>query len=136
MNLEREIKNPACSDPQSESGEGAEDEVSAPYRVGESDVHGRGVFARTRIRSGDLIGRFEGVPTEQDGVYVLWIVDENDDDGNEVEVGIEGRNELRFLNHADPPNAELAGQDLYALCDVEVGSEILIHYGEAWEESE
>jgi SET domain-containing protein len=106
-------------------------EERAPFHVRESAVHGRGVFANASIRSGQLIGRFEGVPAQEDGTYVLWIIDEN-----EAEVGIDGRNALRFLNHAGQPNAEFEGQDLYALCDVQPGSEILIHYGAGWEENE
>lgn len=117
------------SEPEVETGERSNAKGRVPYAVRESEVHGQGVFARTRIRSGKPIGRFEGVPTQHDGTYVLWVIDED-----EVEVGIEGRNALRFLNHANSPNAEFDGQDLYALCDVEVGSEILIHYGEGWEE--
>ena len=70
--------------------------------VRESRVHGKGVFARRRLREGQLVGRFEGDPTKQNGTYVLWLID---DDGSEV--GIRGRNALRFLIHGHPPNAEL-----------------------------
>ncbi len=109
----------------------AHTEELAPYVVRESGVHGQGVFAQTPIRNGEQVGRFEGVPTQENGTYVLWIVDEDEND-----LGIEGTNALRFLNHADAPNAEFAGQDLYAICDVEPGAEILIHYGEGWEDHE
>ena len=62
-----------------------------------SPIHGKGVFARRRLRAGQLIGRFEGDTTTNNGTYVLWLIDE---DGGEV--GIRGRNALRFLNHGDP----------------------------------
>ena len=68
--------------------------------VRESPVHGKGVFARRRLRPGQWIGRFEGDVTTENGTYVLWLIDE---DGSEV--GIRGRNALRFLNHGHPPNA-------------------------------
>lgn len=95
--------------------------------VRESAVHGKGVFARRRLREGQWIGRFEGEATRENGTYVLWLFDE---DGTER--GIRGRNALRFLNHGDPPNAEFRDADLYALRNVQPGAELLIDYGEAW----
>ncbi len=92
-----------------------------------SPVHGKGVFARRRIRTGQYIGTFEGRETHEDGTYVLWLVEA---DGTEV--GIEGRNDLRFLNHSREPNAELRELDLYAIRNIQPGAEIYIHYGEAW----
>jgi len=92
-----------------------------------SSLHGRGVFARRRLRPGQWIGRFEGTPTDEDGTYVLWVWDER---GREV--GIRGRNALRFLNHGTPPNAEFEDLDLYAIRNVQPGAELVIDYGEAW----
>jgi len=43
--------------------------------------------------------------------------------------GYDGRNELRFMNHSDQPNAELDGLDCYALTDIQAGTEITIDYG-------
>ena len=92
-----------------------------------SPIHGKGVFARRRIRAGQKIGRFEGDPTTQNGTYVLWLIDE---DGGEV--GIRGRNALRFLNHGNPANAEFEDADLFAIANIQPGAEIMIDYGEAW----
>jgi len=96
--------------------------------VRRSPIHGRGVFARRRIREGTYIASFKGVETKRDGEYVLWALDE---DGNEV--GIRGRNELRFLNHSLEPNSEFRGTNLHALRNIQPGSEITIHYGDDWE---
>ncbi len=94
-----------------------------------SPVHGRGIFARRRLRRGQRIGRFEGERATADGTYVLWMID---DDGSEV--GIRGRNALRFLNHGDRPNAEFQDDELYVLRNVQPGAEILIDYGESWKQ--
>jgi hypothetical protein len=94
-----------------------------------SPVHGKGVFARRRLSRGQLIGRFEGDRTTENGTYVLWLIDV---DGSEV--GVRGRNALRFLNHGDPANAEFEDAELYAIRNVQPGSEILIDYGEEWHE--
>ncbi len=98
-------------------------------RVGTSPIHGRGIFALRRIRANGYIATFEGRETRKDGMHVLWIVDE---DGSEV--GIEGKNELRFLNHSRDPNAEFRGADLHALRNIQPGQEITFHYGDAWED--
>ena len=98
-------------------------------RVGESPIHGRGVFARTRIRDGGCIGDFEGTVTKRNGMHVLWTLDEN---GREV--GIRGENELRFLNHARHPNAEFRGASLFAVRNIQPGHEILIDYGDDWDD--
>ncbi len=99
--------------------------------VGTSLIHGRGLFARKRIRTGAYVATFEGVATRENGMHVLWTVD---DDGNEV--GIEGRNALRFLNHSSEPNAEFIGKELHALRNIQLGAELTIHYGDDWENIE
>ncbi len=96
-------------------------------QVGHSPIHGKGVFARRRLRKGGYIGTFEGRPTRDDGAYVLWVLDDDD-----REMGVEGRNELRFLNHSGAPNAEFLGLDLHATRNIQPGQEVTIHYGEAW----
>ncbi len=93
-----------------------------------SPVHGLGLFAQVSIPSDSYIGDYDGPIAEDDGRYVLWV----EDDGGEW-TGIDGRNALRYMNHSATPNAELHGAELYALSDIERGSEITIHYGEDWE---
>ena len=97
--------------------------------VGRSPIHGRGVFARGRIRTGALIGDFEGRPTRKNGTHVLWVLQE---DGSEV--GIRGENELRFLNHSRRPNAEFRGASLHAVRNIQPGCEVTIGYGNDWED--
>ena len=95
--------------------------------VAKSPVHGRGVFARGRIRDGACIGDFEGRETKRNGMHVLWVLEE---DGREV--GIRGENELRFLNHSRRPNAEFRGASLYAVRNIQPGREVMIDYGNDW----
>ena len=96
--------------------------------VAKSPVHGRGVFARGRIRNGARIGDFEGRETKRNGMHVLWVLKE---DGTEV--GIRGENELRFLNHSAEPNAEFRGASLYAICNIQLTHEVTIDYGDDWD---
>lgn len=92
-----------------------------------SPIHGKGVYALCRFRRGSYIGTFHGVQTRKDGIFVLWITDEEG-----VQIGIRGKTELRFLNHDSDPNAEFVGLDLYAVRNIQPGREIIIDYGEAW----
>ena len=101
----------------------------AKIAVRKSSIHGAGVFAEQRIRRGQRIGRFEGTPTDRDGTYVLWVLDEDD-----CFRGLEGTGPLRFLNHSADPNAEFQADELYALRTIREGDEITCHYGDAWED--
>lgn len=91
-----------------------------------SPIHGTGCFATQRIADGDLIGRIEGTATTDDGEHVIWL--------SETE-GLEVTNDLRFLNHAREPNAEVDAEtlELRALQDIAAGDEVTIHYGEGWD---
>ena len=94
-------------------------------RVGKSPIHGRGCFATAAVEPGAVIAIFEGDPTSENGAHVLWFADDE---------AIEVTNELRYLNHAADPNAEVSDSlELVALERIAVGDEITIHYGPDWE---
>ncbi len=97
--------------------------------VTQSPIHGLGLFAALPLAAGQLIGEYEGPEVSDDGTHVLWI----EDDISNSWTGFDGKNEMRFMNHADEPNAEMDGLKCYALCDIEPGTEITIDYG--WDES-
>ena len=99
------------------------------YRVGPSPIHGRGLFAAKDLEPGQHIGVYEGPVVEEDGMHVLWVQETPDGQWT----GYDGKNELRFMNHADSPNAELDGLDCYALEKITAGTEITIDYG--WNDS-
>lgn len=95
--------------------------------VRDSPIHGKGLFATQPIASGTLLGVYEGDSAHENSVYVLWV---EYDDGEVV--GIDGKNDLRFVNHSRTPNAEFWGDHLYALRDIPAGSEVTFDYGEDW----
>jgi SET domain-containing protein len=94
--------------------------------VADSEVHGRGLFARTDIPAGSWIGYYEHVETDENGAHVLWVEGDESDQWS----GFDGINELRFLNHSSDPNGEMDGLDLYAKRDIPKGQEITFDYGE------
>ncbi len=104
-------------------------ELLERIEVRASEVHGKGVFARQRLREGLRVGRFEGETTRRDGAYVLWLIDEAGQ-----EMGIRGRNALRFLNHGRPANAEFRDDELWVIRNVQPGAELLIDYGEGYDD--
>lgn len=100
--------------------------LQAIVYVGDSGIHGRGLFAGCDIGCDEYIGTFHGPKTRKDGVHVLWVYDSHDSD---KAIGREGRNMLRYLNHAEPSNAEFDGFDLYATRAIAKDEEITIDYG-------
>jgi uncharacterized protein len=104
--------------------------LSESVLVAESPIHGRGCFARRRFRKGAWIGAYEGASTMEDDTYVLW-VDEGEN-GQEDWRGVDGVNDLRYMNHSSRANTEFIGVDLYALRTIEPDEELTFHYGEEW----
>ena len=97
-----------------------------PYKltyVAESTIHGKGLFARTRIKKGTYMGEYLGPVVKRNGSHVLWVCD---DRGREI--GRSGRNKLRYLNHSKRPNAEFDGFELFALKAIGPDQEITINY--------
>ena len=97
--------------------------------VDRSPIHGSGLFSSRDLKMGQLIGVYEGSVVTEDGMYVLWVEETPNGDWT----GHEGCNEMRFMNHADQPNAELDGLECYALLHIPAGTEITIDYG--WKDS-
>lgn len=90
-----------------------------------SSLHGRGVFARKKLKKHSYLGTFEGSETKKNSSHVLWIHDPE----TGKETGRLGKNMLRFLNHSARPNAEFDLWELRAVKDISPGEEITIDYG-------
>jgi len=103
----------------------ASNQVNKLVFVTRSPIHGQGLFAAEAVAAGQLIGVYEGPEVAEDDTYVLWIQGDGADDWT----GYDGKNEMRFMNHSDAPNAEMDGLNCYALCAIEPGTEITIDYG-------
>ncbi len=85
-----------------------------------STIHGKGLFARKRIKAGTLIGQIDGRPTSIDGPYVLWLTRSE---------GVEVRCQLKYINHSDEPNAIYYDTlEVVALRDIRRGEEITHNY--------
>lgn len=95
-------------------------DVSDKVFVAESPVHGKGLFAAKKIKADTVLGRLHGMPTFDDGIYVLWITDE---------LGLELTNDLKYINHSSTPNAAYSDLDVTVLRDIEPGEELLHDYG-------
>ena len=101
--------------------------MAVKTKVRRSPIHGRGLFAESAIAQGTTIGEYAGPPAKRNSPYVLWFEDEEG-----ILRGIVGRNEIRFVNHSESPNAEFVGPELVALHEISPGTEITAHYGDEW----
>lgn len=95
-------------------------DVSDKVFVASSPVHGKGLFAAKRIKANTVLGRLHGMPTFDDGIYVLWITDD---------LGLELTNDFKYINHNSNANAAYSDLDVMVLRDVEPGEELLHDYG-------
>lgn len=95
------------------------------FFVDDSKIHGKGLFARKKLKKEQFLGTYDGPVTEENDTYVLWVEMKKD-----KWVGKDGKNILRYLNHSFEPCAEFDGYDLYALRDIKKGEEITFDYGE------
>lgn len=93
--------------------------------VDDSAIHGKGLFAKTFIPSGTVIGVVQGIPTLTDGDHVLWTSENK---------GVQVQCDLRYINHSDDPNAAYYDNlEVCALRDIRAGEEITHNYGTSWE---
>jgi SET domain-containing protein len=110
------------------------------FIVRRSDIHGRGVFASTRIPRGDYLLEYKGEllsarvanrrferSAAEDGHTFFFGLDEG-----RVLDGAVGGNSSRWINHSCKPNCE-AEQDgnrvfVRAISDIAPGDEIFIDY--------
>lgn len=110
------------------------------YRVRQSRIHGRGVFAARRIRKGtriiEYVGervsheeadrRYEDRPIEDNHTF-LFIVDRR----TVIDAGV-GGNAARYINHACDPNCETVIEDrrvfIEALRTIQPGEELSYDY--------
>jgi len=88
--------------------------------VGESPIHGKGLFAKKRLKADVSLGRVHGMLTESDGTYVLWL-DKN--------LGLELTNEFRFINHDSDPNCAIVDTEVITLRKIEKDEELTHDYG-------
>lgn len=94
--------------------------------VKESDIHGKGLFAKKNIKAGEILGEVKGKPTKKDGPYVLWMDD--------ARKGFEVSCIFKYINHHNKANACYYDDlTVVALKNIRKGEEITHNYGEEWQ---
>ena len=107
-------------------------------RVGNSRIHGRGVFAKRNIPKGTRVIEYLGERilleelcrdpevAEPARVYAFYL------DENTVIDGARNGNDARFINHSCDPNCEAYCMDervyIYAMSDIARGEELTFDY--------
>lgn len=120
VELELDAVGPRVAKVMARFQDARQSDVSDKVFVAVSPVHGKGLFAAKRIKANTVLGRLHGMPTFDDGTYVLWITDE---------LGLELTNDFKFINHNSKPNAAYSDLDVTVLRDVEPGEELVHDYG-------
>ncbi len=102
---------------------------NATLRVATSPIHGKGLFAQSFIKEGEILGTIQGIRTNENGSYVLWV---NED------YPIRILCKFKYINHSDDPNVVLYDTlEVCAIRDIEPGEEITHNYESGdWEEEE
>lgn len=91
--------------------------------VDKSPIHGKGLFARSVISKGTIIGTLEGQHCAQDGRYVLWLSET---------AGFEVSCDFKYINHSKNANACYYDDlSVVALRNIKQGEEITHNYGTA-----
>jgi len=89
--------------------------------VGNSPIHGKGLFARGAIKQGTVLGKIRGIKTVHDDAYVLWL---------DEFTGVRMLCKYKYINHSDAPNVILYDTlEVCALRDIFPGEEITHDYG-------
>ncbi len=88
--------------------------------VDKSPIHGKGMFARKRIKANMTLGPLLGKPARKDGTYILWLSDTE---------GFRVTNDFRFINHDSDPNCALTDVDVVTLRAIKPGEELTHDYG-------
>lgn len=88
--------------------------------VASSPIHGKGLFARKKLKANVTLGNIEGRPTRRDGTYVLWLSETD---------GLRVTNDFRFINHSNMPNCALTGSKVVTLKTVKADEELTHDYG-------
>lgn len=94
--------------------------------VRDSDIHGKGLFAKIAIKKDTVVGVLEGKVVKSDGPHVLWM-----NDGKDL---FQVQNDLKYINHHKTPNvAYYDDYTVVALKNIKAGSELLHDYGDDWD---
>jgi hypothetical protein len=122
--------------------------TSPLIEVRNSPIHGRGVYAKTRIVKGGRIIEYLGdrvshaeadrryeLKDNDDGHTFLFIVDNR----TVIDAGV-GGNEARFINHGCNPNCETVTEDrrifIEATRTIQPGEELCYDYQLVWESTD
>lgn len=110
--------------------------VDSKIEVRQSEIHGKGVFARKRIRKGSAIIEYKGERIgleeanrryeELESTYLFMIDEDLYIDG------LSRGNAARFINHSCKPNCEAYLEDgkvvIHAIKDIKSGAELSYDY--------
>ncbi len=97
------------------------------FKIRNSAIHGKGLFATSPINPGAVLGYCQVAPTNKQGPYTLST--------EEGDVLVLCR--FKYINHSSTPNVAYYDDfSLVALAPIRPGDELTHDYGELWHESQ
>ncbi len=102
---------------------------NAKLIVRKSPLHGKGLFAQDFIAEDEILGTIQGIRTNSNGIYTLWVTEDHP---------LRILCKFKYINHSDEPNVVLYDTlEVCAIRDIHPGDEILHDYESGdWEEDE
>lgn len=99
--------------------------ILIPTILGDSLIHGLGVFVMRDVKKGETIWRFDSRCDFRRDDFPEWLERFvfSDSEG----IGLDGDNG-RFINHSESPNLISQGNDLVAACVIYYGDELKVDY--------
>ena len=71
---------------------------NAKLRIRNSPIHGKGLFAQDFIAKDEILGTIQGIRTNKDDSYTLWITED---------YPVRMLCKFKYINHSDSPNVVL-----------------------------
>ena len=91
--------------------------------VDDSPIHGKGLFAKSDIKKGTVLGYCKTKRTKKITDHTLWL-------GKKMHMMV---CDFRFINHARKPNVVIYDDlSVVTLKKIRQGEELTHHYGDDW----
>lgn len=106
--------------------------MKSGFKIKESPIHGRGVFATVRIPKGTMVERIEGKPQHYSKIPAVLLLRRGMEVSKDVYVVPPEGSVGWFLNHSDRPNCiyDSSTREIRAMKDIRRDEELTFDYHE------
>jgi uncharacterized protein len=103
--------------------------MAKKIKVGDSQIHGRGIFAKYKIKKGEIVAIIKGTPVFKINRTISDVFANPDWIGFKVHNWIDPIPPYKHINHSCEPNTAIKGKKtLIAIKDIDKNEEVTIDY--------